>query len=118
MDVPQDYDNEAERLRTHPLLLPKEDDSTKLSTANKNVLNKTTNNVSFVPDVKFTQRTPLRPNVPRINKEKNTRQKSVQQQVTNIVAPPLTHRRSVSRDHISRSPQYQICIQMLRQGQT
>ena len=69
MNVPQDYDDEAERLRTHPLLLPKEDDSTKLSTADKNVLNKTTNNSSFAPDVKFTQRTLLRSNVQRINKE-------------------------------------------------
>ena len=77
MNVPQDYDDEAERLRTHPLLLTKEDDSTKLLTADNNVLNKTTNNISFAQDVKFTQRTLLRPNVPRINKEQNTRQKSV-----------------------------------------
>ena len=33
MNVPEDYDDEAERLRTHPLLLPKEDDPTTLSTA-------------------------------------------------------------------------------------
>ena len=118
MNVPQDYDNESERLRTHPLLLPKEDDSTKLSTADKNVLNKTTNNISFAPDVKFTQRTLLRPNVPRINMEQNTRQKSVRQQVTNTVASPLTHHRSVLGDQISRSPQYQRYLQMLRQGQT
>ena len=73
MNVPQDYDDEAERIRTHPLLLPKEDDSTKLSTADITVLNKTTNKISFAPDVKFTQRTLLRPNVPRINKQQNTR---------------------------------------------
>ena len=118
MNVPQDYDDEAERLRTHPLLLPKDDDSTKLSTADTNVLNKTTNNISFAPDVNFTQRTLLRPNVPRINKQQNTRQKVVRRQVTNTVASPLTHRRSVLGDQTSRSPQYQRYLQMLRQGQT
>ena len=118
MNVPQDYDDEAERLRTHPLLLPKEDDSTKLSTAVIIVLNKTTNKTSFAPDVKFTQRTLLRPNVPRINKQQNVRQKSVRQQVTNTVASPLTHRRSVLGDQTSRSPQYQRYLQMLKQGQT
>ena len=93
MNVPQDYDDKAERLRTHPLLLPKEDDSTKLSTTDTVVLNKTTNKMSFARDVKFTQRTLLRPNIPRINKQQNTRQKLVRQQVTNTVASRLTHRR-------------------------
>ena len=74
MNVPTDYDDEAERLRTHPLLLPKKDDSKQLSEADKNVLKKTTNNIYFAPDVKFTQRTLLRPYVPRINEEQNTRQ--------------------------------------------
>ena len=98
------------RFPWRPLLLPKEDDSTKLSTVN---------NISFAPDVKFTQRTHLRPNVRRLNKDQNTRQKSVRQQVTNTVAPPLTHRRSVLGDQTSRSPQYQRYLhQMLRQGQT
>ena len=92
MNVPPDYDDGAERLRTHPLLLPKEDDSTKLSTADTNVLNMATNKISFAPDVKFTQQTLLRPNVPRINKQQNVKQKSVRQQVTNTVASPLTHR--------------------------
>ena len=72
VNVPQDYDDEAERLCAHPLLLPKEDNTTKLSTADKNVLNKTTNNISLATDVKFTQRTLLRPNVPRMNKKQNT----------------------------------------------
>ena len=71
MNVPQDYDDEAERLRTHPLLLPKEEDSTKLSTADTIVFNKKTNKISFARDVKFTQRTLLGPNVPRINKKQN-----------------------------------------------
>ena len=79
MNVPTDYDDEAERLRMHPLLLPKEDEAKPLSTAEKNVLKKTTNNISFAPDVKFTQRTILRPNVPRINKEQNRRQDLMQQ---------------------------------------
>ena len=98
MNVPEDYDDEAERLRTHPLLLPKEDDSTTLSTADITVLNKTTNKISFAPDVKFTQRTLLRPIVPRIKKQQNGRQKSVRQQVTNTQSSPLTHRRSVLVD--------------------
>ena len=118
MNVPINYEGEAEHLRTHPLLLPKEDKSEKMSTADKNVLKKTTNNISFAPNVKFTQQTLLRPNVPRINKKQNTRQKSVRQQVTNTVASPLTHRRSVLGDQTSRSPQYQRYLQMLKQGQT
>ena len=118
MNVPRDYDDEAERLRTHPLLLPKEDESKGLSTVDKNVLKKTTNNNSFAPDVKFTHRTLIRPNVPRINKKQNTRQKSVRQQVTNTIASPLTHRRSVLGDQTSRSPQYQRYLQMLKKGQT
>ena len=61
MNVPTDYDDEAERLCTHPLLLPKDDDSEGLSNADKNVLKKTTNNISFAPDVKFTQQKLLRP---------------------------------------------------------
>ena len=69
MNVPQDYDDEAGRLCTHPLLLPNEDDSKKLSTADTIVLHGTTRKISFTPDVKFTQRTLLRPNVPRINKQ-------------------------------------------------
>ena len=104
MNVPTDYDDEAERLRTHPLLLPKEDDSKELSEADKNVLKKTTNNISFTPDVKFTQRTTLRRYVQRINKEQNTRQESMLQQVTKTVAPLLTHRRSVLGEQLSRSP--------------
>ena len=61
MNVPTDYDDEAERLRTHPLLLHKEDDSKELSEVDKNVLKKATNNTSFAPNVKFTQQKLLRP---------------------------------------------------------
>ena len=107
MNVPTDYDDEAERLRTHPLLLPHDDDSKELSEADQNVLKKTTNNTSFAPDVKFTQETLLRPHVPRINRDQNTKQESMRQQVTNTVAPLLTHRRSVLGDQLSRSPKYQ-----------
>ena len=102
-------------LKTLPLPLPKEDDSKWLSTADKNVLKKTTNNISFAPDVKFTQQTILRPNVPRINKEQNTRQESMRQQVTNTVVSPLMHCRSVLGDQLSRSPQYR---RVLRDGET
>ena len=67
MNVPQDYDDDAERLRTHPDLLPKQKEETEeLSTEDKNVLKKTSNNISFSPSVKFTeqfQQTLLRPQV-------------------------------------------------------
>ena len=43
MNVAQDYDDEDEHLRMHPLLPPKDDEPTKLSTADTNLLNKTTN---------------------------------------------------------------------------
>ena len=51
MIVPTYYDDDAERLRTHPILLPKEDDSKTSSTADKNVLKKTTDDISFAPDI-------------------------------------------------------------------
>ena len=79
MHAPMDYDDDAERLRTHLLLLLKEDKSETMSTADKNFPKKTTNNISLAPNVKFTQRTLLRPNVPRINKEQGTRQKLMPQ---------------------------------------
>ena len=104
MNVPMDYDDDAERLRTHPLLLPKEDKSETMSTADKHVLKKTTNNFSFAPDVKLTQRILLRPKVPRLNKEQEARQKSMPQRVTNQVALPLKHCRSVLADQLLRSP--------------
>ena len=41
MNVPQDYDDDAERLRTHPLLLPKqEEDTEEISTEDKKCLEK------------------------------------------------------------------------------
>ena len=105
MKVPIDYDDEVERLRRQPLLLPKEYDSKELSEADKNVLKKMTNNISFALAVKFTQRrTLLRPHVPKINREQNTKQDSMRQQVTNTVVPPLTHKRSVLGDQLSRYP--------------
>ena len=118
MNVPSDYDDEAERLRTHPLLLPKEEDSKELSEADKHVLKNTTNNISFAPAVKFTQQTLLRPHVPKIVKEPNIRQELMRQQVTNTVAPPLTHRRSVLGDQLSRSPQYRRYLEMKRPAHT
>ena len=94
MNVLKDYDDDAERLSTHALLLPREDNSGELSTENKNVLKKTTNNISFAPDVKFVQRTLLRPQVPKLQ-TKEIGQKSMPQRVTNQVETPLKHRRSV-----------------------
>ena len=50
MNAPQDYDDDAERLRTHPLLLPKQEEkSEEMSTEDKNVLKKTTNKIVFAP---------------------------------------------------------------------
>ena len=50
MNIPQDYDDDAERLRTHPLPLPKqEEESEEMSTEDKNVLKKTTNKIVFAP---------------------------------------------------------------------
>ena len=73
INVPQDYDDDAERLRTHPLLLPKQEEETEeLSTEEKNVLKKTTNNISFSPNVKFAeqfQQTLLRPQVTLIRNQ-------------------------------------------------
>ena len=66
MNVPMNYDDEAERLLTHPLLPPKEDKPGTMSTADKIVLKKTTINISFAPDVKFVQWTLLILDVPRI----------------------------------------------------
>ena len=79
MNAHVDYDDDAERLRTHPLLLHKEDKSEAMSTADKNVLKRTTNNISFALNVKLTQRTLLKPNVPRIHKDQGTRHKSMPQ---------------------------------------
>ena len=117
MNVPKDYDDDAERLRTHPLLLPKEDNSGELSTENKNVLKKTTNNISLALDVKFIQRTLLRPQVLK-PQMKEMGQKSMPQRVTNQVATPLKHRRSVSGDHNNRSAQYRRYLEMKGRGQT
>ena len=73
MNAPQDYDDDAERLRTHPLLLPEQEEETEeMSTEDKNVLKKTTNNISFSTSVKFTeqfQRTLLRSKVTRRRKQ-------------------------------------------------
>ena len=71
MNVPQDYDDDAEHLRTHPLLLPKQEETEEISTEDKNFLKKTTINISFSPSVKFTgkfQQTLLRPQVTLIRK--------------------------------------------------
>ena len=40
MNVPIDYNDDAERLFTHPLLLPKEDKPGTMSTAEKNCIKK------------------------------------------------------------------------------
>ena len=127
MNVPQDYDDDAERLRTHPELLPKQEAKTgKLSTEDTNVLKKATTKISFSPSVKFTeqfQRTLLRPKVTRRRKQ-GTVQESILQRVTHQVATPLKNRRSVLGDHVNRSPEYARYLQYLKynelngQGQT
>ena len=108
MNVPQDYDDDAERLRTHPLLLPKQEETEEMPTEDKNVLKKTTKNISFSPSVKFTeqfQRALLRPQVKLIQKEM-TGQELMPNIVTTQVATPLKNCRSVLGDHGNRSPQY------------
>ena len=64
MNVPQDCDDDAERLRTPPPYCQKKEETEILSTEDKNVLKKTTNNILFSPSVNFTeqfQRKLLRP---------------------------------------------------------
>ena len=70
MNAPTDNDDDSELLRTHPILPPNEDESKGLSEADKNVLKKRTNSISFAPAVKFTQRTLLRPHVTKVNRER------------------------------------------------
>ena len=127
MNVPQDYDDDAERLRTHPLLLPKqEEESEEMSTEDKNVLKKTTNNILFSPSVKFTeqfQRTLLRPQVTR-RKKQGTVQDWILQGVTHRDATPPKNCRSVLGAHNNRSPKYASYLRYLKykelngQGQT
>ena len=96
MNVPQDYDDDAESLRTHPRLLSKKEETEEMWTEDQNVLKKTINNILFLPSVKFTeqfQRTLLRPEVTRLRKQ-GTRQKSMPQRVTDQVATPLKNCRS------------------------
>ena len=91
-----------------PLLLPKQEEETEeMSTEEKNVLKKTTNNISFSPSVKFTeqfQRTLLRLKVTRRRKQ-GTVQESILQRVTHQAATPLKNRESVLGDHVNRSPE-------------
>ena len=123
MNVPQDYDDDTESLRTHPLLLPKEEETEEMWTEDKNVLKKTINNILFSPSVKFTeqfQRTLLRPEVTRLRKQ-GTIQKPVPQQVTDQVATPLKNCGNVLGDHENTSPQYLRYLkylEMKRRGQT
>ena len=108
MNVTQDYDDDTERLRTYPLLLPKQDETQEMSTEDQNVLKKTTNSILFSPSIEFTeqfQRTLLRPQGTLIRKQ-GTGQDSIPQRVTNQVATPLKNRRSALGDHDNRSPQY------------
>ena len=95
MNVPMNYDDEAECLRTPPLLLHKRDKLGTMTTADKIVLKKTNDKISFAPDVSFAQRTSLRPQVPRTKKTQGTRCKSTPQRMTHQVAPPLVHLRNV-----------------------
>ena len=56
MNVPKQYNDEAERLWTHPLLLPKEDVPCTIYVADKAVLDKTNDKISFMPRVLFAQK--------------------------------------------------------------
>ena len=59
MNAPKDYNNKAEHLRTHPLLLPKEDDPGIVISADKAVLKKTNDKISFSPRVSLAKKTPI-----------------------------------------------------------
>ena len=94
MNVPKDYDDAAERMSTHPLLLPKEDVPGTVPAADKTVLKKTNNKISFAKNVSFTQQKSLRTLVHRIPKTM-----SMPQQVTS----PMLHRRIVLGDRNNQS---------------
>ena len=68
MNVPKDYDDAAERMSTHPLLLPKEDVPGTVPAADKAVLENTNGKVYFAPNISFAQRKSLRQKVRRIPK--------------------------------------------------
>ena len=98
MNVPKEYDDEEERPRTHPLLLPKEDIPGTMTATDKVVLKKTNDKILFAPNVSFAQRKPLRRSVRRIPKPQGTKKKSVLQRVTQRVVSPLVHRMNVLGD--------------------
>ena len=56
MNVPKDYDDAAERISTHPLLLPKEDVPGTVPAADKTVLKKTDDKIPFAPHVFFVRK--------------------------------------------------------------
>ena len=56
MNVSKEYDDEVERLSTHPILLPKEDAPGTISAAEKAVLKKTNDKISFAPSMSLVQK--------------------------------------------------------------
>ena len=101
MNVPKEYDDKAERLQTHPILLPKEDVPGTMSATDKAVLKKTKGKVSFAPCVSFAQQKSLRQRVRKMPKSQRIKTKLMPQKVTS----PLVHRRSVLGDRDNRSAQ-------------
>ena len=79
MNIPREYDDEAGRLRTHPVLLPKEDVAGTMTAANQNILKETNGKVSFAPTVSFAQRKSLIQKVRKIPKSQRTKTKSMPQ---------------------------------------
>ena len=71
MNVPKVCYDEVERLSAHPLLLLKEDITGTVSAADKAVMKKTNDKISFAQNVSFTQRKSLRTTVRRIPKTKS-----------------------------------------------
>ena len=56
MNVRKEYNNEAERILTPPLLLLHEDVTGTISGADKAVLKKTNDKITFAPRVSFAQK--------------------------------------------------------------
>ena len=87
-DIPKEYDDEAECLLTHPLLLLKEDVQGIMSTADKAVLGKTHDRLSFALHVSFAHKTPT-----------ETETKSMPQRMKQQVYTLLVHWKTVIEDH-------------------
>ena len=114
MDVPKDYDDEAERLSTHSLLRSNEDVPGTMTAADKTVLKKTNDKVSFAPCVSFVQRKSLKQPVRRTPKTQGTKTKSMPQRVTSL----LVHHMNMLGVRDNKSPRYRRYLECTGRGHT